>query len=84
MNSWSFYSWFPSQGAITRILSKREEIDSVDCDLETKEVLIKAKEGQELDVDAISTAIGKWAKPSNKEYKLLDTKEWEGWAGGQC
>jgi len=54
-------------GAITKIVNKFENIESVTPDLDTQKVTVVVKEGETTDEEKMFKKIQKWAKASNKE-----------------
>ncbi len=57
-------------GAITRILKKIEGVDTIDADLETLIVKVKAEEA--VDPQVLLTALQKWSSVSGKSVELLE------------
>jgi copper chaperone len=56
-------------GAITRILGKIENVETVDANLETKIVTVTC--GDAVEPDALHQALLTWSKSSGKEVKML-------------
>ena len=56
-------------GAITRILGKIDDVETVDANLETKIVTVTC--GDTVDPDALHQALLTWSKSSGKEVKKL-------------
>ena len=56
-------------GAVTRILSKIEGVEKVDCDLEAKKVVVSCAET--LDDQVLLDALMHWSKSSGKTVELV-------------
>ncbi|MES1914767.1 MAG: hypothetical protein MHM6MM_006803 [Cercozoa sp. M6MM] len=54
-------------GAVTRILSRVEGVDEVQCDIEKKQVLVSG----EFDVQVALAKLLKWAQASGKEVRYV-------------
>mmetsp|Transcript_11744 Transcript_11744/g.9434 ORF Transcript_11744/g.9434 Transcript_11744/m.9434 type:complete len:89 (+) Transcript_11744:110-376(+) len=59
-------------GAITRIMNKVEEVDSVECNMEAQQVVVKAKDGCTLDKDALLEKLLKWGGAAKKKVSLAE------------
>lgn len=57
-------------GAVQRILSKIEGVESVDANLETKKVTVVTSD--DVDKQVLYSALLKWSQASKKSVELID------------
>ncbi|CAD7963773.1 unnamed protein product [Amoebophrya sp. A120] len=55
-------------GAVTRILTKLENVSKVDCNIETKQVLVT---GKALDAQLMLEKLQKWGTAAEKSVELV-------------
>mmetsp|Transcript_8218 Transcript_8218/g.8136 ORF Transcript_8218/g.8136 Transcript_8218/m.8136 type:complete len:80 (+) Transcript_8218:70-309(+) len=60
-------------GAITRILSKTNGVESIECDIDKKQVLVHHSDA--VTADQLVEKLKNWASASGRELSLVGTRD---------